>query len=68
MSRSRAKHRQERKRRHERQIAEGMRVLREKTERPTPRVQTKRRALLSEMDAGEVKEVLRLVRDLRFDH
>ena len=66
MSRSRRKHRRERKRRHERQIKEGLRI-------PTPKIKSKktlygvhryRKIKLSEIDRNIVKAVIDAVRNI----
>lgn len=62
MSRSKAKHKAERKRRHERQIAEGIRVPREKVVKGP--VVTSRAVLLSQLNKQDVQAVFDLVRDL----
>lgn len=64
MSRSKRKHKQERKRRHERQIQEGVRQPRKRTEKRNTR--TKVAIRLSSMDREIVKQVLDAVRDIEF--
>lgn len=65
MSRGKAAHKRERKRRHERQIAAGERVKREKIRKPFNsgrKMMIVRRILLSEIDPELVREVCEIVR------
>lgn len=62
MSRSKAKHKAERKRRHERQIAEGTRAPKQSTKKGP--VIGKRAVLLSSLNKADVQAVFDFVRDL----
>ena len=62
MSRSRSKHKKERKRRHNRQIAEGTRLPKQKIVKQQP--MERRMVLLSSLDRECVNQVLDMVRDL----
>jgi hypothetical protein len=67
MSRGRAAHKRERKRRHERQIAAGERVRREKIRKPFNsgrKMMIVRRVLLSTIDPEIVRGVCRIVREI----
>lgn len=64
MSRSKHKHKQERKRRHERQILEGTRQVRKKTKKKTQWGPV-RRVKLSEINREDVIRILEIVRDLK---
>lgn len=68
MSRSKAAHKRERKRRHERQIAAGTREKRERIRKPFNsgrRMIIVRRILLSAIDPEIVREVCELVRGVK---
>lgn len=60
MSRSKQKHKQERRRRHDRQISEGTRVVEKpkKKEVPVMRMAYRRRVWLSQIDPDLVRRVL----------
>lgn len=57
------KHKQKKKKRHERQIAEGTRVPREKIEKPV--FVEYRRVKLSELNAEDVRRILELVKEIK---
>lgn len=70
MSRNRQKHKQERKRRHERQIEEGIRQPKEKVRKPNKlksgrRMVVHRTVKLSEIDRDVVRKVIELVKDIK---
>jgi len=67
MSRGKAAHKRERKRRHERQIAAGERVKREKIRKPFssgPKMMIVRRILLSTLEPELVRKVFEIVRGI----
>ena len=67
MSRGKAAHKRERKRRHERQIAAGERVRRQKIRKPFKsgrKMAAKRTVLLSTVDSNLVREVCRKVKEM----
>ena len=61
VSRSKHKHKQEKKRRHERQIAEGNRLPNGRKSHISIQIQTVK---LSELDRSAVRQVLNVVRDM----
>lgn len=65
MSRNKGRHKQEKRRRHERQIAEGTRIPRERIRKPLMLTTPRRRALLSEVNAEDVRKILEIVKNLQ---
>ena len=66
MSRSKYKHKQERKRRHERQVLEGTRQERVRTKRNFVWGPSRKRVRLSEVNREDVIKILEIVRNLKF--
>lgn len=64
MGRNKQKHKQEKKRRHERQIAEGTRQPRKKNKKKTVWGPVRRRVKLSELNREDVQKILELVKNL----
>lgn len=65
MSRNKGRHKQEKKQRHERQIAEGTRVPRERIRKPLMLTTPRRKVLLSEVNAEDVRKILEIVKNLQ---
>lgn len=65
MSRSKHKHKQEKKRRHERQIKEGTRQVRPKIRRGIKLGPTRRVVRLSELNREDVQKILNIVKNLK---
>ena len=65
MSRNKGRHKQEKRRRHERKIAEGTRMPRERIRKPLMPTTPRRRVLLSEVNTEDVRKILEIVKDLQ---
>lgn len=65
MSRSRSRHKKEKKRRHDRQIAEGTRVPTPKVRKARSRYTPRGMVRLSELNPDDVRKVLDVVKNLQ---
>lgn len=65
MSRNKQRHKQEKKRRHERQIMEGTRQVRPKIKKNMYWGPPRRRVKLSEINREDVQKILELVKNLK---
>lgn len=65
MGSNKSKHRMKKKRRHERQIAEGTRAPAEKARKTEVKYVPRRVTRLSELDPDDVRKVLEIVKNLR---